>query len=79
MKSKTTLRRNLTDDQLAMLVQIVTDESGFERTRDQFNNNMLMMFEDVAGLEILSAKQSTRILNTLWSMYQHRRNTESGL
>jgi hypothetical protein len=77
MKSKTTLAMHLTADQMEILVQIVIDESGFGQTRSQFNNNMLMMFEDVAGLETLSAKQSNRILNRLWSMYQHRRNTES--
>ena len=79
MKSKTKLDMHLTDDQMEMLVQIVIDESGFGQTRRQFNNNMQMMFEDVAGLETLSAKQSNRILNTLWSRYQHRRNTESDL
>lgn len=79
MKSKKPLDTNLTADQMAMLVQIVIDESGFGQTRSQFNNNMLMLFEDVAGLETLSAKQSNRILNTLWSMYQHRRNMESDL
>ena len=79
VKSKTTLRMNLTDDQLDMLVQIVIDESGYRQTRGQFNDNTLMLFENIAGLETLSRKQSTRILNRLWSKYQHRRNTESGL
>ena len=76
---QTTLRMNLTDDQLHMLVQIVIDESGYRQTRGQFNDNTLMLFENIAGLETLSRKQSTRILNRLWSKYQHRRNSESKL
>jgi hypothetical protein len=79
MKSRTRLDINLTDDQINMLVQIVIDESGFRQPRSQFNNNMLMLFENIAGFETLSRKRSTHMLNTLWSKYQHRRNTESDL
>jgi uncharacterized protein YpuA (DUF1002 family) len=79
MKFTKTLRIDLTDDQINMLVQIVIDESGYRQTRDQFNDHTLMLFENIAGLETLSRKHSTRLLNTLWSKYQHRRNTESDL
>lgn len=79
MKSKTNLDLTFTAEQTEILVQIVVDESGFGQTRSQFNNHMLMMFENIAGLETLSIKRSTHILNTLWSKYQHRRNTESDL
>jgi hypothetical protein len=62
-----------------MLVQIVIAESGYTLTHVEFNDTMLMLFENIAGFETLSRKQSARHLNTLWSMYQHRRNAESSL
>jgi hypothetical protein len=66
----------LTSDQFNTLVQIVIDESGYILTRAQFNEAMLMLFENIAGFEPLSRPQSNRYLNTLWLMYQDRRNTE---
>src|ERR1019366_4994167 len=72
---KTSSTEQLTSEQLDMLVQIVIDESGYTLTRNQFNDTMLMLFENIAGFETLSRKRSNKYLNTLWSMYQHRRNT----
>jgi hypothetical protein len=76
---RTSSTEQLTSEQLNMLVQIVIDESGYTLTRVEFNDTMLMLFENIAGFETLSTKQSTRFLNTLWSMYRHCRNTEPGL
>ena len=76
---RTSGTQTLTGDQLNTLIQIVIDESGSALSRVDFNETMLMLFENIAGFETLSTKQSTRFLNTLWSMYQHRRNTEPGL
>jgi hypothetical protein len=38
--------------------------------RLEFNDAMLMFFEDIAGLETLTNSQRNRLLKILWSRYQ---------
>ena len=61
----------LDDDQLAMLVTIVTEESGDKLNRAQFNDVMLLLFENIAGFEQLPRKHADRYLRALWAMYRN--------
>ena len=59
----------LKPDQLAMLVSIVIEESGDKLTRPNFNDAMLLLFENIAGFENLSSRQTNRYLKSLWKIY----------
>lgn len=71
MKSqKSSQQRQLTRDQVSMLVRIIREDSGDTVSRPEFNNSMLLIFENIAGLEALSARASTRLLSRLWQEYR---------
>ena len=59
----------LKPDQLAMLVSIVIEESGDRLNLAQFNDAMLLLFENIAGFENLSSRQANPYLKSLWKMY----------
>jgi hypothetical protein len=60
----------LTTDQLNELVAIVLETHGSMLRRPEFNDTMLMLFEDIAGLEMMTNSQRTRLLKILWSRLQ---------
>jgi len=71
MKSQKSSRlRQLTRDQTDMLVRIIREDSGDTVTRPEFNDSMLLILENIAGLEALSIRASTRILGRLWKEYR---------
>ena len=61
---------NLTTDQLDVLVDIIIEDHGSMLPRAEFNNAMLMLFEDIAGLELLTPAQRNQLLKEMWSRYQ---------
>jgi len=65
---------NLTSAQLNEMVAIIIEDHGSMLRRLEFNDAMLMFFEDIAGLETLTNSQRNRLLKILWSRYQ-RSNT----
>ncbi len=70
MKSQKSSRlHQLTRDQVSMLVRIIREDSGDSVSRPEFNDSMLLIFENIAGFESLSAKDSTRLLSRLWQEY----------
>jgi hypothetical protein len=62
--------QSLSDDELGRLVSIALEEFGQGLNRSQFNEVMLALFEQIAGLETLSRKRSQRYLQLLWLKYQ---------
>ena len=71
MKSRKSQRlRQLTHDQIAMLVRIVREDSGDNTPRPEFNESMLLMFENIAGFEVISVRDSTQLLGKLWQEYR---------
>lgn len=62
--------QTLTSDQLGILVRIIADESGLTLSRQQFNDSVLQLFENIAGFERLSARQVTRYMRTMWIAYE---------
>lgn len=61
---------NLTSAQLNEMVAIIIEDHGSMLRRLEFNDAMLMFFEDIAGLETLTNSQRNRLLKILWSRYQ---------
>ena len=71
MKSqKSSRQRQLTRDQLSVLIQIIREVSGDTVSRPEFNDSMLLIFENIAGFEALSVRASTRLLSRLWQEYR---------
>ena len=67
MNSKKSSRlRQLTRDQIDMLVRIVREDSGDNVSRSGFNKSMLLIFENIAGFESLPQRASKQLLATLW-------------
>jgi hypothetical protein len=60
----------LDDEQISMLAVLVHGVYGPDLTCTQFNDVMLGLFEQIAGLEILSAKIRQQHLTTLWLRYR---------
>ena len=53
-----------------MLVRIIREDSGDTVSRPEFNDLMLLIFESIAGFEVLSTRASTRLLGRLWKEYR---------
>jgi hypothetical protein len=62
--------QSLSDDEMSRLISIVMDEFGTNLDRTRFNEVMLALFDQIAGLENLSRKRSLRYLKLLWFKYQ---------
>lgn len=60
----------LSESQLTGLAVIIYDEFGGSLNRDQFNNEALILFENVAGLETITNKAKLAYLKMMWPVYQ---------
>ena len=60
----------LENDQLNTLVEIIREQSGDTLSRADFNDTMLLLFENIPGFETLPRKLSQRYLKILWQSYQ---------
>ena len=60
----------LTTAQLKELVAIIAEDHGPHLHRQPFNDVVLMLCEDIAGLEMLTPTQRNQLLKNLWSRYQ---------
>jgi hypothetical protein len=61
---------SLSDDEMCCLVSITLEEFGSGLNRTRFNEVMLALFDQIAGLETLSRKRSLQYLKLLWLKYQ---------
>lgn len=60
----------LSSEQIEMLVQIVRETRGDGISRDQFNDAMLGLFEDIPGFERLSSRKVGQLLCDTWQRYR---------
>jgi hypothetical protein len=51
------------------LVEIISDQFGPGLTFDVFADQVLLLFEDIAGFEVISDSKSQILINQLWSYY----------
>ena len=69
MNHEITTKAELSIDQQKTLVEIISDQSGPHLTFDEFTDQVLMLFEDISGFEVMSDSESKSIINQLWSKY----------
>ena len=69
MNHEITSNTGLSINQQKTLVEIISDQSGPNLTFDDFTDQMLMLFEDIAGFEMISDSESQILINQLWSKY----------
>ena len=62
-------KTELSIDQQKTLVEIISDQSGPHLTFDEFTDQVLMLFEDISGFEVMSDSESQTLINQLWSKY----------
>lgn len=62
--------QSLNDDEMRRLVAITLEEFGSDLNRTRFNEVMLALFDQIAGLETLSRKRSLQYLKLLWLKYE---------
>ena len=59
----------LSTDQHQTPVDIISDQFGHTLTREHFTDQVLLLFEDIPGFEVISDSESQSIINQLWSYY----------
>ena len=69
MNHEITTKTKLSIDQQKTLVEIISDQFGPHLSFDDFTDQMLMLFEDIAGFEVISDSESKILINQLWSYY----------
>ena len=69
MNHEITTKTELSRDQQKTLVEIIRDQFGQSLSYDDFADQMLMLFEDIAGFEVMTDSESKTLINQLWSKY----------
>ena len=69
MNHEITSKAKLSIGQQKTLVEIISDQSGPHLMFDEFTDQVLMLFEDISGFEVISDSESQTIINQLWSKY----------
>jgi hypothetical protein len=69
MNHEITTTTELSTDQQKTLVEIISDQSGPHLTFDEFTDQVLLLFEDISGFEVISDSESQILINQLWSKY----------
>ena len=69
MNHEITNNTELTADQQQTLVEIISDQFGHGLSFEEFTDQVLLLFEDISGFEMISDSESQPIINQLWSYY----------
>ena len=69
MNHEITTKTELSIDQQKTLVEIISDQSGFNLTFEEFTDQVLMLFENISGFEVITDSESQTLINQLWSNY----------
>ena len=69
MNHEITNTTELPIDQQKTLVEIISDQSGPHLTFDEFTDQVLLLFEDISGFEVINDSESQALINQLWSKY----------
>ena len=63
----------LADNELKRLVEIIIEQRGLSLGRGCFTNEVMMLFEDIAGLESMTEKKAGQYAHAAWRRYRERR------
>ena len=69
MNHEITNKIKLSIDQQKTLVEIISDQSGSHLSFDDFADQVLLLFEDISGFEVITDSESQIHINQLWSYY----------
>ena len=69
MNHEITNQTELSTDQQKTIVNFVSDQFGPSLPFDEFTDQVLMLFEDIAGFEMINDSESQTVINQLWSYY----------
>ena len=69
MNHEITTKTELSIDQQNALVEIISDQFGLHLSFDDFADQVLLLFEDISGFEVISDSASKTLINQLWSNY----------
>jgi hypothetical protein len=69
MNHEITTNTELSPDQQKTLVELISDQSGHNLSYDQFADQLLLVFEDISGFEMMTDSESQSLINQLWSYY----------
>lgn len=67
----------LTTEQESVLVDYIIEDFGITLSQDDFIDNLLGIFEDIAGMEALSDAEVLDITSRLWRIYRERCRQDS--
>ena len=59
----------LSIDQQKTLVEIISDQCGHNLSFDDFTYQVLLLFEDISGFEVMTDSESQIHIDLLWSKY----------
>lgn len=69
MSHEVTNNTELSTDQVNNMVEIISDQFGPCLSFDEFTDQVLLLFEDISGFEMISDSESQTIIHQLWSDY----------
>ena len=69
MNYEVTNKIEISIDQQITLVSTINDQSGPCLSFEVFTDQVLLLFEDISGFEMISDSDSQNIINQLWSYY----------
>ena len=69
MNHEITNTTELSIDQQKTLVEIISDQFGPHLSFDDFADQVLLLFEDISGFEVIADSESQILINQLWSKY----------
>ena len=69
MSHEITTRTALSTDQQKTLVRIISDQFGPSLSFEEFTDQVLLLFEDIPGFEMINDSESQTLINQLWSYY----------
>jgi hypothetical protein len=69
MNHEVTNKTELSIDQQERLVEVISDQFGPFLSFEDFTDQVLLVFEDISGFEMISDSDSQIIINQLWSYY----------
>lgn len=69
MNHEVTNQAELSVDQQKTLVEIIIGQFGPRLSFDDFADQVLLLFEDISGFEMISDSESQTLINQLWSYY----------
>ena len=69
MNHEITNTTELSIDQQKTLVEIISDQFGPHLSFDDFADQLLLLFEDISGFEVITDSELQALINQLWSYY----------